>query len=96
MTRLVSDFQVTVQLSHLINAFHSLKSSVSNTPGRIQREHVIELDLQTTEVTWLALHLFWLADFQHAKPSLDTVSNFLVSFIILMICFQASDCVGPK
>ncbi|XP_063074948.1 ATP-dependent zinc metalloprotease YME1L1b isoform X2 [Engraulis encrasicolus] len=42
--------QVTVQLSHLINAFHSLKSSVSNTPGRIQREHVIELDLQTTEL----------------------------------------------
>lgn len=47
-------FQVTVQLSHLINTFHSLKSSVSNTTGRVQqRDYVPETDIQIAEVITL-------------------------------------------
>ncbi|XP_031415949.1 ATP-dependent zinc metalloprotease YME1L1b isoform X2 [Clupea harengus] len=45
--------QVTVQLSHLINAFHSLKSSIGSTPGRVQqRDHASEQDVQITETIW--------------------------------------------
>ncbi|XP_030631111.1 ATP-dependent zinc metalloprotease YME1L1b isoform X3 [Chanos chanos] len=46
--------QVTVPLSHLINALHSLRGSVSSNPSvkPQPKEHVTEQDLLNTEPTW--------------------------------------------
>ncbi|KAJ8011159.1 hypothetical protein DPEC_G00055280 [Dallia pectoralis] len=48
--------QVTVPLSHLMNAFHSLKSSVGSSNGATakykRREQASEQDLESTEPTW--------------------------------------------
>uniref|UniRef100_A0A8C7FVN9 ATP-dependent zinc metalloprotease YME1L1 n=1 Tax=Oncorhynchus kisutch TaxID=8019 RepID=A0A8C7FVN9_ONCKI len=48
--------QVTVPLSHLINALHSLKSSVgsssSATAKPLQKQHASEQDLHSNEPTW--------------------------------------------
>uniref|UniRef100_A0A8C7FWF9 ATP-dependent zinc metalloprotease YME1L1 n=1 Tax=Oncorhynchus kisutch TaxID=8019 RepID=A0A8C7FWF9_ONCKI len=51
-----ASWQVTVPLSHLINALHSLKSSVgsssSATAKPLQKQHASEQDLHSNEPTW--------------------------------------------
>ncbi|KAG5285598.1 hypothetical protein AALO_G00005210 [Alosa alosa] len=72
--------QVTVQLSHIINAFHSLKSSVSSTPGRVQhRDQAPEQDVQITETTW-NLRELGLTDL--GVGQLDEIMNKLLPSIV--------------
>ncbi|XP_066574049.1 ATP-dependent zinc metalloprotease YME1L1 [Amia ocellicauda] len=71
--------QVTVPLSHLINAFHSLKSSASSVSTAsvqcLQRETTLELDLQSSEPT-LNLRDLGLTDLRVSQ--LDDLVNRLL------------------
>ncbi|XP_062384227.1 ATP-dependent zinc metalloprotease YME1L1b isoform X2 [Sardina pilchardus] len=81
--------QVTVQLSHLINAFHSLKSSVSSTSGRVQhRDQAPEQDVQIAETTW-NLRELGLTDL--GVGQLDEIMNKLLPSIVQQGALPASN-----